>query len=193
LPTPPTVDRRLDPACGGGSAGDNPLLVSDSRLVQNAVVRILGAAPAASDAGALPPVVVRQKDCRYVPRVQAALRGQPVLVENDDPLLHNLHAFSGRKGLFNVAQPAGSPPVKRDLVGVDLLRLKCDIHPWMFGWVVFNETPYFAVTGADGRFAIGGVPAGTYKLSVWHEILGTREVEIRVPAGALQVSVDLGR
>ncbi len=148
---------------------------------RNAVVRILGVIrpPAGSPATPvpplpLPPVRVEQRGCSYVPRVQAALAGQTLVVENQDPLLHNVHAFAGSKGLFNVAQPPRATPVKREPPGVEVLRLKCDIHPWMFGWVVFNDNPYFAVTGADGRFALHGVPPGTYQLAVWHELLGAR-------------------
>jgi hypothetical protein len=196
LPARPVADRTLDPACGKGTPGDNPLLTSTSGGLQNAVVRILGASPIAaahSNAAPLAPITVRQKGCSYVPRVQAALRGQAVVIENQDPMLHNLHAFAGRKGLFNVAQPAGSAPVKREVPTVDVLRLKCDIHPWMAGWVVFNDTPYFAVTDADGRFAIQGVPAGTYELSVWHELLGARTIKVEVRTGAVEVNVDLGQ
>jgi len=196
LPARPVADRTLDPACGNGSAGDDPLLTSTSGGVQNAVVRLLGLNPAAgvhSSSTPLAPVVVLQQGCSYVPRVQAASRGQPVVIENRDPLLHNLHAFAGRKGLFNVAQPKGSAPVKREVSGVDVLRLKCDIHPWMAGWVVFSDTPYFAVTDADGRFAIQGVPAGSYELSVWHELLGARTVKVQVSAEAVEVNVDLGQ
>ncbi len=127
------------------------------------------------------------------PGCRLLLRPSRWVIENQDPLLHNLHAFAGRKGLFNVAQPAGSAPVKREFPTTDVLRLRCDIHPWMTGWVVFNDTPHFAVTGADGRFTIQGVPAGSYELSVWHELLGVRTIKVQGPAGAVEVNLDLGQ
>ena len=41
-----------------------------------------------------------------------------------------------------------------------LVRMKCDVHPWMFAYVGVVDHPYFAVTGADGSFKLSGVPAG---------------------------------
>ena len=195
-PARPAEDRTLEPACGKGAAQDDPLLISRSGGVQNAVVRILGVdqvSPVNATSQPLPPVIVGQKGCSYVPRVQAAQRGQPLVVENKDPLLHNLHAFERRKGLFNVAQPPRAPPVRRELSGIEMLRLKCDIHPWMLGWIVFNDNPYFGVTDAEGRFSIRGVPPGNYALSVWHELLGLRQVEVKVPDGSVEVKVNLTR
>ena len=40
---------------------------------------------------------------------------------------------------------------------------------WMKSWVWAFDHPYWAVTGADGRFAIPGVPPGARRLVVWHE------------------------
>ena len=52
------------------------------------------------------------------------------------------------------------------------MRVKCDIHPWMGSWVLVHDTPFQSLTGADGRFAIQGLPAGTYEIEAWHERLG---------------------
>jgi len=187
-PERPVFDRSSAPGCGPASADDDPLLISAEGGVQNAVVRLSGLT-APGSAAPLPPITVEQRGCSYVPRVQAALKGQPVVVVNGDALLHNVHAFDGRRGLFNVAQPPGSRPVEKSAAGAEVLRLKCDIHPWMFGWVVYSENRYSAVTAADGRFAIRGVPPGTYQLSVWHELLGTKTLEIKVTNGPLKVNV----
>jgi hypothetical protein len=43
--------------------------------------------------------------------------------------------------------------------------------------------PFFAVTGADGRFSLRGVPAGEYVLAAWHERFGTREARVTLGAG----------
>ena len=39
----------------------------------------------------------------------------------------------------------------------------------MTGYVVVLRTPFYAQAGEDGRFSIGGVPAGNYVLHVWHD------------------------
>jgi hypothetical protein len=53
-----------------------------------------------------------------------------------------------------------------------MMRLKCDIHPWMFAYVGVASHPYVALSGADGAFRITGVPAGKYPIRVWHERYG---------------------
>jgi hypothetical protein len=54
-----------------------------------------------------------------------------------------------------------------------ILRLKCDVHTWMVAFVAVVSHPYFAVTGADGVFAIRDIPEGTYDVHAWHEQFGT--------------------
>ena len=65
--------------------------------------------------------------------------------------------------------------------GEALVRLGCDVHPWMRGWLVVIEHGLAAVTDAAGSYAIRDVPAGAYTLSVWHEVLGRRERPVTVP------------
>ena len=53
------------------------------------------------------------------------------------------------------------------------MKFKCDVHPWMTGYVAVTDHPFFAVTGDDGSFTIPNVPAGTYTIEAWHERFGT--------------------
>ena len=62
-------------------------------------------------------------------------------------------------------------------------KVACDVHPWMAGWFGVMEHPCFAVTDGQGRFSIAGVPPGEHTLKIWHETLGTREVQVTVTAG----------
>jgi hypothetical protein len=42
--------------------------------------------------------------------------------------------------------------------------------------------PFFSVTGADGKFSIPNLEAGTYELTAWHERLGTQTASLTVTA-----------
>jgi hypothetical protein len=56
--------------------------------------------------------------------------------------------------------------VTAELLKTGTVRVDCDAHGWMEGWVFVRDNPYYAVTGADGKFVIADVPPGTYKLVV---------------------------
>ena len=107
--------------------------------------------------------------------------GQTVEIRNSDQTLHNVHTYKGTATLFNLAHIQGTGPQKKKFPTVgDVVKFKCDVHPWMTGWVLVTDNPYFAVTGDDGSFTIKDVPAGKYTVEVWHEKLGTQTKEVTV-------------
>ncbi len=126
-------------------------------------------------------VVIDQHNCRYHPHVQAAPAGSTVNILNSDPLLHNIHGYLGQQTLFNVAMPLKGQKVPRPLPRSGVVRIKCDIHNWMNGWLVVSDFPY-AVNGADGAYTLKGLPAGTYTVKAWHEKLGEKTAQVTVPA-----------
>ena len=189
-PKPQKLNRKSDPVCAKKDFNDESILLSKSgKELQNVLVRVKS-----TPAGKAPTedVLVGQKDCMYRPRVQGAVEGQKIKVQNDDPTLHNVHTYEGTKTLFNQAQPPGSAAIEKPLPKTeDVVKLKCDVHPWMAAFVVVNKNPYFAVTKEDGTFQIKDVPAGTYTVEAWHEKLGTKTQQVTVTEGkAAQAKFD---
>lgn len=181
---PTALDTSSDPACGNVHLLDEAVLLGgkDGRGLANVVVRLKGPRPATP---LTTPVRVEQRACSYRPRVQGAVLGQPLEVVNADPTLHNVHAYAGTKGLFNVAQPPGSPAVsKPSPAAPGAVRLTCDVHRWMAAYVVYGESPFFAVTDKEGSFRLEGLPVGSWELEVWHESLGTQTLPVEVKEGA---------
>jgi hypothetical protein len=176
---------RTDAACPK-ELRDAPVTLSKSgKALANVLVRVVSGAPAASEVPA-EPVVITQRDCMYEPRVQGAVKGQRLVVKNADGTVHNVHAFAGldeKKTLFNLTQPAGAKDVERDVKDtLGLVRLTCDVHPWMRGSVLFSENAYFTVSDAEGAWALE-LPAGEYTLEAWHETLGTQTADVKVEDG----------
>jgi hypothetical protein len=195
LPSPrPPLRVSVDPGACGDAVPDESLAVSDDGGVRGVVV-VLRGVPGPPPTPAAEPVVVDNAGCRFVPRVQVARRGQPVRVRNSDAVLHNAHPVLVAEPEVSIAnlalsQQGQSMDLTRRLAaklppdGDAVVRLGCDVHPWMTGWLVVVDHPWAAVTDARGAFAIDRVPAGTYTAALWHETLGRMERRVTVGAGA---------
>lgn len=139
-----------------------------------------------------PVVVAMQKDASFNPHVLPIEVGTTVRWPNEDDVFHNVYANSAAKefnlGLYKTER---TPEILFDQVGrVDVF---CAIHAKMHCIILVLPSPYFAKSDAHGRFAIRGVPAGTYKLRAWHERLPSKVVEVTVPAeGEVKLDLALG-
>ncbi|WP_437784907.1 carboxypeptidase regulatory-like domain-containing protein [Sorangium sp. So ce1097] len=174
--------RKDAPVCQDKPIVHNAVVVNDGKLKDTLVRIAVGGVPGswkAPDARA----VIDQKDCMYEPRIQGVVSGQQVDIKNSDRTLHNVHTYKGSETLFNQAQPGGADPLTKTW-NDGIIKLTCDIHPWMRGFVVVTDHPFFAVSGDDGSFTIEKVPAGTYKLEAWHSRYGLKTAEVTVTEGA---------
>jgi plastocyanin len=182
-PAPSAIPAGTDPNCEGMDLEDQPVQVKDGKLA-NVVVRVRGQVPGQHAPAADSMVVVDQNRCMYKPRVQGALVGQPLVLMNSDSTVHNVRGTAGAKPLFNVMQPPLKTRETMPLGGdAEIIRLKCDIHPWMTAWVVMNPNSFFTTSEEDGAFTLEGVPPGSYTLEAWHETLGTRTAQVTVQEG----------
>jgi hypothetical protein len=53
----------------------------------------------------------------------------------------------------------------------------------MLGWIYAVANPYYAITGADGKFTIGDVPPGEHTLTIWQAYTGEAKRKVTVTAG----------
>ena len=190
-PAMPLLDRSRDPNCPQDQAHAQYVTVGAGGALRDAVVHFApGKMPPRTGALAATGATVDQKACLYRPYVVGVLAGQKIRVKNSDPTPHNVRGMNGDEQLFNEMHIASAPdkllPVEAQ--AGNAVQLKCDIHPWMETWVYVSDSPAYAITGADGKFDIGDVPAGSYELEVWHPHLGTKTVKINVKAGETTIA-----
>lgn len=186
--SPPAAQRvRLDadPKCVTLASGEERrteyVVMGEGNALQHVFVYIKDGLPMRMYAVPSTPAVLDQQQCRYVPRVLGAQVGQQVVIRNSDPLLHNVRAEALINEMFDVGTPVQGVEVKRTFATREVMvPFKCSVHPWMNAYLGVLEHPFFAVSDAQGRFAIGNVPPGTYTLEIWHERLGTQTQQVIV-------------
>jgi plastocyanin len=189
---PLDIDAEKSKGCTAEGAAmdttDQTLLVSDSGGVANVVVLV-----SVKDAkAAVPekPFVVDQSKCHFEPHVSVVPVGAIVEYHNSDKVSHNVHTYPKKNEAMNPTIPAGAKETQK-LDKVDEIRIGCDIHPWMSSYVIVTDTPFYAVSGADGSFSIAGLPEGTHKIDYWHEKLGKGKAEIVVKADGTAEPVEI--
>ena len=176
-------NRAADPFCNKTPMKEETVVVNANKTLKNVLVRITKGLTGAPPPPPATQAIIEQHECMYRPRVQGIVAGQPLVIKNTDGTTHNVHTYKGSTTLFNQAQIAGSAPFEKTFKDdMALLKFKCDIHPWMIGWVSVTNHPYFAITGDDGSFEIKNVPAGSYTVEAWQEKLGSKEMQVTVAA-----------
>lgn len=177
---------RLDADCSAlheGNVMSDNVVVTDGKLA-NVFIHVK---EGLGDRTFTPPaeaVVFDQQGCMYLPHVIGVQVGQNIKIKNSDPFLHNINAQAEVNRPFNFGMPKqGSESERSFRVPEVMVKVKCDVHPWMGAYFGVVAHPFFAVSGADGSFSIEGLPAGDYVLEAWHEEFGTNTMNVTVTDG----------
>ena len=175
--------------------------------------------------GEYTPPRIEAVDCRFMPFVNVVRDLHDIVVVNMDPAFHDVQAYEtsqlGPRVLFNVPLPIskrypneiglsdhfhkhydGIPMVQtvKMTKGRRIFTMQCGFHAYMESWALVVDHPYHAITDEDGKFEIGDIPPGTYKVTIWHPYLhegyeqvvtvkpkeaATAEFKVAAPTGRL--------
>jgi hypothetical protein len=124
--------------------------------------------------------------CQFLPFVTVVSDKRRVTVFNRDPVSHDIQGYAYDQSGVDIVlhRPAlhvsGTTDIVQLVKGRKVFTMQCGMHPYMQNWGYAIDNPYYAVTGLNGSFTIGDLPAGTYRIKAWHPIVGTQEREITV-------------
>jgi plastocyanin len=189
-PAPPStrIDMGTDPACGGGERFAEDYVVHDG-LLANVYVYVKNGPTAAMTQGEswMEPVVLEARGCSFVPHVVAVTAGQRIEFRNEDATMHNVHAtpsVTGNAPIDLALGPKAAGQMRMFRKPEVMMPVRCGRHTWMSAFINVSPTPFFAVTGADGKFELKGLPAGEYTLGFVQEKMGERTVTVTVKSQA---------
>jgi len=187
--TPPTrkpIRMSSEASChkpGSPEALSEEVFVGGGGALRNVWVRVVSGLGDRTFAPPTSAVEVDQAGCTFRPHVVAAQANQIVSFKNSDPVVHNVHSMAKENAPFNVSLSGQGRHAERFFGKPEAVRIKCDLHAWMGGYVVVHDNPFQAVTGEDGAFVLSGLPTGTYEIEAWHETLGTARQKVTLADG----------
>jgi plastocyanin len=179
----PVLNQRYEIVARGSILAPNPPL---------AIVYLAGPFPRPAQT---PPAQMAQHDLEFVPTLLAVQAGTRVAFPNQDDTYHNIFSYSAAKR-FDLGRYRSDerpiPSVLFDTPG--LITLHCDIHEHMRALILVLDTPYFAITDAEGNFRLEHLPPGRHVLKAWLDSKTTLEHPIELggarPSGAQQDGPD---
>jgi hypothetical protein len=191
LPTKVTKDQDY---CGETLPNETYLIEANGGLKN--VVLFIESPPSGKPADPQKENLLYNDGCRYAPRVLAFQKGERLRVKSHDPKLHIPHGYLGERTVFNVSLPFKNTIIDATskIRQTGMMKVVCDTHAWMLGFVHVFDHPFFAVTNEQGVFSIPDLPPGSYVLKAWHEDGGIKSQEIIVPEGGdVRVTFEFGK
>lgn len=166
--------------CGKEIDDESMIVQMDSMGIKNVVVEVVKVSGGTKWSGG--EMEIDNSKCYFVPHVRIVGKYTKVTFKNTDDVVHNVKVQSNKNESWNENIPPGKSLTK-EYKSADEVKLACDVHPWMSGWLVVVANPiYAALTNEAGETAIENIPTGKYKIRLWHEKLGETTMEVEISA-----------
>src|SRR5574337_41085 len=166
--------------CGKKPHLSYDLIVGPNKGIENAVVSLVDVKK--GEKWTMAKATIDQNGCVYEPHVVVMPAGGELDILNSDGILHNIHTYGKLNSSINKAQPKFKKVLTEKFAKPEIVKVTCDAHSWMLGWLVVSDHPYVAVTNDKGEFTLSNVPPGHYKIEVWQETLGKKVQDVVVKA-----------
>ena len=153
------------PVAVGGDASIDPLAYERTHVV----IYLDDAASGGKPEG--PPVVMEQKDRRFVPDLLVIPAGATVSFPNLDPIFHNVFSLSKVKS-FDLGNYSRGHTRLVAFPKPGIVLVNCRLHSNMSAAIVVTPDRYSAVPDAAGRFTLRHVPPGRHAVVAWHKTAG---------------------
>ena len=185
-PTPKrkVIDMSKEPECAKEYKVDNlprteNVIAGANNSLSDVVVYI---SAGAKDEGVVPSQVVTldQRGCRYIKHITAVHVNQKMKITNSDSAIHNVHPLAQVNREWNQSQTAGSQALDAKFEQAEFIPVKCNIHPWMHGYIAVLKTNHYGITDTSGGFSLKDLPPGKYTVTAWHETLGTQTQQVTI-------------
>jgi len=162
--------------------------VSESRGLKDTVVKLIGIPKGKPFLNKSQKIVMSR--CHTPKYVIGARNGETILLENTDPVRHEVVAyeFTDRGVDQRSHRPVDANTSQaRDIFvknKTENFLIKCNLHPFLQSRGVIVDNPYYAITDEDGRFFIKDIPPGTYKVIAWHPFIPDQIGAITIEPGS---------
>jgi plastocyanin len=176
--------------CGASVLDETYLVDPTHHGIKNVVISIEGITRGKKESTST--IMIENKKCHFAPHMMTGMAGDSYEIRNEDPVLHNTHLYVEETSILNVAMPSGGKNIRRSIGQPAIIKVKCDAHKFMLGWVFVSDSPYLAITNDEGSYQISEIPEGTYKVRIWHEGFPSKEKEVTILKGKkTELSLDL--
>jgi hypothetical protein len=108
-----------------------------------------------------------QKDQQFVPGTLVVSRGSTVAFPNLDQVRHSIYSFS-KPARFEIELYGRDQTRTHAFPIVGSVKLGCNIHDEMRGYIRITDTPFAGKTDHNGYVTLNSLPNGEASLTVWH-------------------------